>query len=98
VELHRYLGRARHLEYTRRTVSVIRELRIRVVIHQEGVEVPAPPHEALEVVEGCRGRRRVVGIVDVDDARPREELPRELRRGTTYGVAPASTEPPRYAR
>src|SRR5512141_195724 len=62
------------LENAGRTIPVERHLRVGIVIHQEDVEFPAPPHHFLEIIPRRYGRCRIVRIIQIQDARAAKHI------------------------
>src|SRR5688572_15625341 len=63
------------VENAGRNVPVERNLRIRIVVHQQDVEFPAEPHDALEIIQWRNSGRRVVGIVQVENSSFLQHVP-----------------------
>src|SRR5688572_33486021 len=58
------------LQYARRAVSIKCDFAVRVVVHEHGAVAPAELDRFLEVRQRRNRRRRVVRIVEVEDASP----------------------------
>ena len=78
MEFDRHIARAVNLENARWHVAIEAHFGIRVVIHQQNVELPATAHDCLEVLARRDGCRRIVGIVQVQNLRAPQHINRNL--------------------
>ena len=78
MELDRDLARTIDLENAWRHVTVERKLRIGVVVNQQDVEIAAAGNDVLEIVERRDGCRWIVGIVQVQNPRARQNVARDF--------------------
>ena len=87
--LDRDLARALALEDRRRPVAVVREVRVREVVHEHDLALAREVDEALQLVEARARRRRVVRERAEQDARPRlRREPRLLDAGREVDARP----------
>ncbi len=78
MELDRHVARPLDLEDARGPIPVEGQLRVRVVIHQEDVEFPAPLDDALEILARRDRRCRVVRVVEIEQLGTEEHIGRHL--------------------